>query len=323
MSDNPLGDWLRARGGDRDPDADGAGADPDHGEERGSGASASGPGGRGVWPGWERQEAPGGVPWDQPPEPDAARSRRLVALTVLPWVVVVVLGVLAAATLYPSGGPSGPQAGADAGAAPDPAPPERSGRASGEPTGPGAPRRRTGTAASRWPAERVLGAAAALAVRTADLSGHGERRYVDLALPEAVAWHGTTAVVTVSAVVLEGTAEAWHTVRPARFAVLVGLVDGRAVALGGPWALAAAEPVRAEGAWAAADVDHGDISRAAQAAGYADARVEAVDARPDLAAMARARVHARAPGEQRARVHELWLATDPAVAVLGAEGPSP
>lgn len=268
------------------------------------------------------------VLWDDPPQAAAPRSRRLVALAVLPWAVVVVLGALAATALHPTSPSSGPQARPGAETAPHPARREPSRPPSRDPTEAG-PAGSASTAASRWSTERLLGAAAALAVRTADLGGRGERRYVDLALPEEVAWYGRTAVVTVGAVVLEGTPDAWHTVRPARYAVPVGVVDGRAVVLGGPWALAIAEPLSDEGdegdegGWAPADVSPDDVARAAQAAGYADVDVEAVDEREDLAGMARAQIHARGPEEESARAHELWLATDPSVVVLGTQGASP
>lgn len=305
MSDNPLGDWLRER-----HEALGEAATADTAVPPGSGGSTA------TWPEWAapapERPAPTAVRWDEPPGgngPPSRRRRRLLLLATLPWLVA---GGLGAAAL----------AGGTAATDERPSPPAGTG-----PPGAGTPVPASPQAAgARDPSavDPAFGAAAAIAVRlSVTTPGQGpeadERRYVDLAVPEAMRWYGEVAVVTVGAVVLEGPADHWQAARPARFAVPVGLVDGQAAALGEPWALGRSSDAAPPGAWQPASADPAAIADAVEAAGFAGSELLEVSARPDLPGLLRARVTARAPGEGAARDHHLWLAAEPDLAVLGAD----
>lgn len=304
MSDNPLADWLGAHD---DGDGDPAAAPGEHPEEDAPTR----------WPDWANPAAatpePRTATWAQPPaeETDGASSRRrlLLLAAALPWAVACALGVAVVT--------GGPAPATDESAAP--AAPAGAQAAAGEPTA---------------AVDPALGAAAALAVRltvtTAAEEGDpgAERRYVDLAVPEALTFVGDVAVVTVAAVVLEGAGDRWHTSRPARFAVPLQLVDGRAVAVGAPWPLALLTPTADALDWEPADADQDSLTRALSAAGYTD--IDAVDveapatgAQGDETPLLRAHVQARGPGEPERRAHQLWLRTDPEPAVLGADHPAP
>ncbi|MEX2620911.1 MAG: hypothetical protein WD250_11910 [Egibacteraceae bacterium] len=302
MTDNPLADWLRARqaalGGAEDAErADDATATVDAVTPRWPDAAA----------GAEAPGGPGTVRWDRPPREGGShtpRRRRLLLIAALPWTVAVLLGGLALVT-----GGSDPDevAAADQDATGPPAP-----GAAGQPPQPAGP------------VDLALGAAAVVAVRLAvttagDPPDGQERRYVDLAVPESVSWAGDLALVTIRAVVMEGPSDRWRSVRPARFAVPVGLIDGDAVVLDEPWALPVAEHPATDPGWTAADTDPGPLAGAAAAAGYADVEVLEVDAHPDRPALLRARIRARAPAEHHPRTHQLWLRADPEPAVLGLE----
>lgn len=289
MSNNPLADWLGAHD-DRDGDPDPAPHEP--GEE---GAPAK-------WPDWASPAAapsnPETATWAQPPDEDPTRGsprRRLLLLAAaLPWAVAGALGV------------------AVVGGGPTPATHE--------------------SAAPAATVDPALGAAAALAVRLAVTTTAEQdepdagRRYVDLAVPEALTWAGDVAVVTVAAVVLEGDGDRWHTSRPARFAVPLHVVEGRPTTLGAPWPLALAAPAADPPRWEPADADHDGVARALSAAGYTDIDAMDVEARgasgaADQIPLLRAHVQARAPGEPEPRAHRLWLRTEPEPAVLGADHP--
>lgn len=296
MSDNPLADWLGAH-----DDGDGDPATAPHDRPRDDAPAR--------WPDWATPTAasrdPHTATWAQPPDEDVgsgSRRRRLLLLAAaLPWAVACVLGVAVVA-----GGPA---------------------PATGESTAPGA---HAGAAPGEPPAavDPALGAAAALAVRltvtTAGADDGADRRYVDLAVPEALTWIGDVAVVTVAAVVLEGAGDHWHTSRPARFAVPLQLVDGEAVAVAAPWPLVVGAPTADMSAWEPADADHDGVARAVSAAGYTDIAAIEVEARApagpeDHPPLLRAHVQARAPGEPGPRAHQLWLRTDPEPTVLGAD----
>lgn len=286
MSDSPLAAWFRAQHG--------AGEDDDA-----AGDTVAGDGGvlgvlaAGLPP------PPG--PGPDIPRPDRRRTRRLGVLAALPWAVAV---CLALAVVTPAGAPA-PPAGASGGEA-DGGDPAVERRADGGDPG----------------AERRAGAAAVVAVRTA--AAHEGRRYVDLAVPEEVRWIGSGAVVTVAAVLLEGDGDRWHRTAVARFAVAVGLAGDRAVALGDPWLLPAADPAPPRGdGWAPAPIDVVLVADALAAAGYADIDVEAVEAHDEWPGVYRARVVAVAPTEQERRRHEPWLREGPPVALLGAGGWEP
>lgn len=294
MSDNPLADWLRER---HEALGKTAAAEPETPASTDRAAN---------WPGWATQAADPHEPqpacWDLPPERDGdapPRRRRFVLLiATLPWLVA---GGLGAAALSTTSHQPAPSAGGDesAAAAAGPAP------------------------ALSDAMDATVGAAAAIAVRlSVTTSGQAppdgsERRYVDLAVPEAMRWHGDVAVVTVAAVVLEGPAEHWRAARATRFAVPVGLVDGEAVILGDPWVVGPWADREAPVGWQATAADAGAVAVAAEAAGYSDADVREITAHADLAGVLRAEILAHAPGEQSPRVHQLWLRTEPELTVLG------
>lgn len=300
MSDNPLADWLGAHHDGDDDAGRGSSAPP------GEAASAR-------WPDWAssaaRPREPHAATWTQPPDddgnPGSSRRRLLLVAAALPWAVAGALGVAVVTS-----GPS-PATDVSGTAAPDGPPP-----ASEEPA-----------------AEQALGAAAALAVRLTVTTTPEEddpgafRRYVDLAVPEALSWSGDVAVVTVAAVVLEGAGDQWHTSRPARYAVPLQLVDGRAVALGAPWPLAVDAPAPDTAEWDPSDAAHDSLARALSAAGYTDIGAMNVEERrtsaPEHVPLLRADIQARAPGESEPRAHQLWLRADPEPLVLGADQSPP
>lgn len=281
MSDNPLAEWLQERQNALrgSPDDDEGSTDAEaRSWPAGSAGTKDARGAR-----WVR-------PFDEVDGGRTGRRRVVLLLAVIPWVLT---GVLAAAVLDRPGSP------ADAEQPPPVAAPP-------------------GQAVD----DQVVGAVAALAVRTArttagtGASGDG-RRYVDLVVPEAVRREGDVAVVTLVAVVLEGSADRWHTARPARFAVPVGVTDGRPVALDQPWPLPVAPAPEAPVAWEPATADRDGVAAAITAAGYADVEVLHLDASADVPGLLRASVRARAPGETVANDHRVWLRDQPELAVLG------
>lgn len=307
MTDNPLADWLRAR--------QAALGEADEAQRLGSTSDAGDAGGAAELGGAEgigAPDHPGAVCWDRPlqddePRPPQRRHRRLLLIAALPWTVAAVLGGVA---LMSGEADPAPVAAGDQG----PGDPPAAGAADNPPHLPA-------------PLDPALGAAAAVAVRLAvttagDTPDGQERRYVDLAVPESVSWAGDLAVVTIRAVVLEGPTDHWRSARPARFAVPVGVVDGDAVALDEPWALPVPDRPDPAPGWTPALTAPEPIAEAVTAAGYADADVVEVAAHSDHPTLLRARIQARAPGEQERRAHQLWLHTEPEPAVLGLE-PSP
>lgn len=356
MSDNPLADWLRAR-----QDAEPGPEDVEHvdaprrgaqdgvaragvpqGTPPGAARDRVGHGPPASWPDWgglAGGPADDAEPatWERPPDEEAgapARRRRLLLAAALPWAVAGGLGVAAL-----TGGPMSTEGQQDRSTEADPHASPEAGHGSAEAgdqesAGDGRsnevrPSTALPTARGSSVVEPALGAAAALAVRLslttaeAGSDADGPRRYVDLAVPDGVHQAGDVAVVTVAAVVLEGSGEQWHTSRPARFAVPLQVVDGQAVAVGDPWPLAP-PAADAEGPrWEPADVDGEAVARALAAAGYTEVDGLEVDARPasetDRPLLLRARTRARAPGEPAPRDHQVWLRGEPEPAVLGAE----
>ncbi len=179
------------------------------------------------------------------------------------------------------------------------------------------------------PADAGLAAAAAVHVRLsvgAEAAPDGRQLYVDLALPEGVERHtGGTAVVTVTAVLLEGTDGRWSAVRPARYAVALRDLPEGPQAIGAPWPLprvADPSPV-AQGQSAPGPVPS-DLAPSAVAAlegsGYRDVQLEGVvDGAPPPLVIVRAT--AIAPGEDGPRPHEVWIDPRAPARVLG--GPTP
>ncbi|HVM14741.1 MAG TPA: hypothetical protein VM287_10490 [Egibacteraceae bacterium] len=330
MSDNPLADWLRARQ-DAVTGTDKAGMDDGLHDGATEGAGAG-------WPEWESfaagpedAEPAEPAPWERPPEHETdapPRRRRLLLLAAaLPWAVAVGLAVAAFA-----GDPAprdGQQPVSAENGQPASAEDVEHRSAEGERPGSAGPSAPTSTSAGSPGVEPALGAAAALAVRLsvttteAEGDGEGPRRYVDLAVPDGVQWADDVAVVTVTAVVLEGSGERWDTVRAARFAVPVQVVEGQPVAVGDPWPVAVAVTVAEAPRWEPRSADGEGVTRALEAAGYTGVDRLEVDARAsshaDRAPLLRARMWALAPGDSAVRDHQVWLRAEPEPAVLGAE----
>lgn len=297
MSDNPLEEWLQdARGVHDHDDPVAADAEADTAADREPGD------GRADWA-WRPDEAATAPLWD-PASAHTGRtgpSRRLLGLVVLSWTVAAALGAMAITS--------------DALPWPRPA---------GRDATPNGARPETGAAPAVPDVHDAHArAAAAIAVRqavtTAADAGGEARRYVDLAVPESVRRHGDVRIVTVAAVVLEGSAEAWHTVRPARFAVPITIDDGHVVALGAPWPLPAPRLAGDEQPWRRAAAESHGLERALREAGYRDLGTLEVHDRADVPRVLRVRVDARAPDESTSRSHEVWLRADPSPTVLGAE----
>lgn len=293
MSDNPLADWLRAA------EAGSSGTEtPAVGDEAGAGAGAGQANGH-----ESTGEPPAGrapAPWEEPLEPGSGGNtrRRVAAASVAVWLVVGALGALAVA-----------RGGFWAGSL----------QAAGEPPAVAAD---AATRATGDGSDMAAGAVAATAVRQAvtraATAGADGQRYVDLAMPEAVEHHGPVMVVTVRAVLLEGSADAWHTARTTRFAVPVALRDGQMAVVGAPWALPGGHPPRDEDeGWLAADVDDELVHRALEDAGYRDLTGLELAARADLPGLLRARMEGRAPGDTDGAAHEVWLRAGPPPTVLG------
>lgn len=162
------------------------------------------------------------------PSPAPRRRWRVVALAALPWAVLG--GVLVGA-----GGTSAGQAD-EAGDVED-ARPDEPGSDPSDPdaaTLPGEAALAEVTAHRSDPPVEVA-AAGAVAVREhINASAATDRRYADLVLPEGGESTGSTWVVRVVAVVLEGDEEAWRDSSLQRFAVPV---DGHGRILDTPWRL--------------------------------------------------------------------------------------
>jgi hypothetical protein len=278
-------------------------------------------------------------PWR--PRPEATGSRRLWRLTALSWVGLgVLLVVLTAAGRVvadpvddgpspaeelaaglPAEGedaaveasPAAPPTGAPAAPAASAEPPAASASAAGEPAG-------------GRDAEHAVTAAAAVAVRLHVTAGVDPARYVDLVAPVSVERHADLAVVTLAVVLLEGREGRWESVRPARYAVAVDTAGGGPRVVGGPWPLP--DPAADAGAVAPDEEEVEPLPPSADAeavllalgdAGYGGAALSGAlaGAPPGLL---RVRVHAVAPGEAHAEVHDVWLENGERPRVLGLAG---
>ncbi len=295
MTDDPLGAWLRET----------------------SDADARAPHAQAVPAGDGRVPQPDGRPTESSGDRvaalfaderlPAAPSRRrplLWLLASLPWLVVAVLLLARGGEAPTRGAVSEPPLG--------------------ESEGPGSGDSQPGEIlTASLPDDRLL-AAAAVAVRTGATASDGlARRYVDTVAAESVMHHGEIAIVTVRAVVLDGTADRWLRARPARFAVPVGTAEGEVVALAEPWVLAPPKARPGAPAWRPL----ADRSLAAEAvatlrkAGYRAIAPARLSVRDDLAGIVRSGVRARAPGERTVRRHRVWLTDTSPPQLLGASPP--
>jgi hypothetical protein len=240
----------------------------------------------------------------------APRRRLLFALAAVPWVAVAILVV----ALTRPGAAPGVVAPAHEAASPEWAP---------APTSPDVPPAAvdapppSGPRAPQSPQE-AQGASAVLHVRAAASTGAGADpvRYVDTAVVERVEHHGEVAVVTVLAMVLEGSAERWTSAVPRRYAV--ALLGGRPLA--DPWALPSPELAHEAVSWDPLD----DTELAAVAlealatAGYDVPAPPALAGSSELPDLLRATFDGTAPGERAPAGHTVLLRRDgTALGVLG------
>lgn len=229
-------------------------------------------------------------------------GRRLLVLSVLPWLAVV---VLAGAAL------DRPPAASTAPAATFPTPAGAPATESPPTAGHDTPPRPTMTAAH---------AAAVVALRAAAAADE----YIDTAAVESTAPAGELTVVTVRAVRLRRTGDAWGDPHVIRAGVAVGVVDGEILAVAPPWRLPAPSSVAAPLPWEAVEDPQLRAAAAAtaQAAGYtgiSKAVVRRAGALPDVVSLS---VTATAPGDDDAARHEILLTAD-ATALLGASAAPP
>jgi hypothetical protein len=337
VAGDPLGAWLRDDDGGPWTDL------PDQRDGLEGADRADG----GIWGGGPQQAASHGdedgddgqpspppfaqpFPWDQQDD-HPGRGRRLRRLVAVPWIVAAVLGVVAV-----TGGRGQPAQGQPAGSQP-----------AGSQPGAGQPDAGGLTLGDGWAAPVVGGpaappvdgapavggdqdllAAAAMAVRTGLTGPTGaagdQVRYVDLALGESVAWTaGDVAVVTVAAVVLDGSGGRCEAARTARYAVPVQRLDGRAVALASPWPLPAPAEPPDPPAWEPITAPElaGPVLTVLAGAGFEPVGGVELSRDPALVGVLRARLEAVGPGEGAARVHELWLRDGPAPSLLGLPDP--
>lgn len=185
----------------------------------------------------------------------------------------------------------------------------------------------SGSAARGTALDPALGAAAATAVQqvlTGTDQASARSRYINLALPEAVTWVGDLAIVDVAAVVLEGTDGRWDRPRAARYAVPLRVRAGVVRLLSVPWALPD-PPQSAPGDTAFVPVNDQALTEAAgralNAVGYRDVQVKALARDPDLPGVLEVEATAVSPGEEQARLQEIWVSDHPSPTVLGAYHP--
>lgn len=317
MTDDPLGAWLRET---TDADARAAQVGP------GPGASPAADGPAPQPPGSDTSRAQLGgdrvaalFADERLASPPRRRRRLLWVLAFLPWLVVAALLLSRAAVESTAPVPTA-GSGAEEGPVETEAVPA-AGSATSQANGSGATKTLTASVAD----ERLL-AAAAVAVRTAVTATDGRtRRYVDTVAAESVVHHGDIAVVTVRAVVLDGTADRWLRARPARFAVPVAAKDNDVIAMADPWALASPPSRPTVPVWQHVP-DQSAAPAAAVAlrdAGYHRVAQPQLSVSDDLPGIMRAGVRARAPGERAVRAHTVWLSDGYPPRLLGAPPPTP
>lgn len=319
MTDDPLGAWLRET---TDADARAAQVGPAPGASPAADGPAPQPRGS------DTSQAPPGddrvaalFADERLASPPRRRRRLLWLLAALPWLVVAAL-LLAPAAPVPtagSGAREGPVANEVAAAA---------GSATSPPSDAGVAQTDAGVAQTMTTSvadDRLL-AAAAVAVRTTVTASDGRtRRYVDTVAAESVVHHGDIAVVTVRAVVLDGTADRWLRARPARFAVPVAARDNDVVAMADPWVLASPPARPAVPVWRPLPDQSlaPAVAVALRDVGYRDVAQPRLSVSDDLPGIVRAGVRARAPGERAVRGHALWFSDGQPPQLLGAPPPTP
>jgi hypothetical protein len=231
--------------------------------------------------------------------PRPRRQRWWLGLAAAPWIAIPVLlaGPLGTSapspvSIHPIEQPS-PTAS-------DMAPPAVPGFAAEHPA-----------AGSTTAPEVQIRAVATIAARQA-FSGpiDGGARYLDAATAEEVLWlDAGTAVVGVTGLLLEGTAERWASTRAVRLAVPLAVRNGVPVPAGLPWELAPPQATPQEPAWepAADPALTASVRETLEAAGYTLITSVALARAPELPAVLRAVVQAVAPGAPASAEHHMWL----------------
>lgn len=264
-------------------------------------------------------------PWDAFDYPDPPdRSRRLLVLAAIPWLVVAVLilrtfsGTGASSPApgtTPGPTPAGPTPTAG-GSWPDPTAPDPAPAPSGEP-GPGAVALRFGARAAAGPADAA--SVATVVARTwlgaigpepdVDVGdAEGPPVYVDHLAVEAVDIPTPdAAVVTVVAVVMEAHEGSYTSARVVRVGVPIALDEAGAHPAGEPWWLPAPDLATRPVSWTPVD-DPDALARAGvalEAVGYGEVSVLELATSPTWPL--RATVTAVAPGADVADEHVIWL----------------
>lgn len=270
MADDALGAWLAQR--QRAALEEAGRLDPPDADD--AALPCSEDDGRAEPEGSELADALADDPWLQVPpagssaplwagdERPVRRSRRLMVLAAIPWVLVLLLAV-----------PTLRRALADDGAAARPAPAQTSTTGSPAPAVPAVPAGQVGAPADGLEPAAVASGLAELAVRarwsTAAVPVPGAR-YVEQARAIAQRPQGTeTVVVRVAALVLTAGAGGWEPPTEQLLDVAVSTDPPRL--LGGPWPVTGAPPVVERDAPERVE----DVTGALVAAGY-DVTVEAV-----------------------------------------------
>jgi hypothetical protein len=257
---------------------------------------------------------PSPEPWQPGEEAQRGRGRRLLVMAVLPWAVAATTG----AVLF---------LGGEHASAPSAAPPDVEADSSPHHLQASAPAGDDGAlheervevadtsamvapGAQHDPAQvpADLVAAAAIAVRMAvTTDAEPTSRYVDLVTAESADREDDHAIVTVRAVLLEGSEGRWSSVRTARYAVALALPSLQP--LGAPWALPAPEASDPAPLPLALPEDPTLIDELAAVvgdAGYREVTIEGLAAAPAGDRMV-VRVRGVGPGEPTEGVHDVWL----------------
>lgn len=292
MADNPLAAWLLQQDQEADKDSrNGESSQDAPGETTGTRTAPAGDG-------CEDET----MLWDLNPQRRPGSSRRVLLLAGIAWLAVVVLAVT---RWWP--GSSEPSPSAE--------------DLTTSHTGP--------VQATADSDDSTLLRVGALLVQAA-LQGtftpaaeeHADAarvRYADDAVGTGILRLKDVAVVTVTALVLEGDAEGWDHSRTARYAVALRSDEDGVHPLGEPWPLPGPDtPAPPAPLPTPTDpVVRERVVLALEAAGYREVDELDLARPPDLDGVVVAEVRAVAPGEQTSSIQQVWVRDGPDGAVLG------
>jgi hypothetical protein len=273
--------------------------------------------------------------WDLDPAPPQRSRPRLFLLAAVPWLVVALLAL----TAWWSAAATSPPAAATRVERPDEfgdeavtrasTPVEGFAKAADPPAEPSLASASPPAPAAHGHDEAALLRLGALLVRAglhgpADADGNagetGERvRYADEAVGTGLERLGDVAVVTVTALILEGGTRGWDRSRTGQYAVALRVSPEGVQALSGPWTLPPPEdPPGREPIPASTDAGLRERAIAAlERAGYRqvdDLHLARLQGVTDIVI---ADVRAMPPGEQALMRQEVWIRDGPRAAVLG------